>query len=79
MSKKIKKSIKLRKSEKKNNWKTEPWKNWLNRLEFLKNRPVRFRFDKPETEKPNRTQTEKKPSQTGKTDPNQFEPVFVLK
>jgi len=42
---------------------------------------VQFRFYKPETKttKPNRTQTGKKPSQTRKTEPNRFEPVFVLK
>jgi hypothetical protein len=52
---------------------------------------VQFWFYKPETEKTemNRTQTKKKPSQTEKTEPNRknraktepnwFEPVFVLK
>jgi hypothetical protein len=42
---------------------------------------VQFRFYKPETEKtePNPNH-KKKPSQTKKkTEPNQFEPVFVLK
>ena len=53
-----------------------------NRLEFLKNRLVRFY--KPETEKTksNRTQIKKNQAKTGKTEPNrknQFEPVFVLK
>ena len=59
-----------------------------NRLEFLKNQPVQFSFDfiSPRLKKQNRTQTRKnqkktepKPSQTGKTEPNRFEPVFVLK
>jgi hypothetical protein len=45
---------------------------------------VRFRFYKPKTEKtePNQQKTEpklKKTSQTKKTKPNRFEPVFVLK
>jgi hypothetical protein len=48
---------------------------------------VQFRFYKPETENtepnPNHkkkpSQTGKKPSQTRKTEPNRFEPVFVLK
>jgi hypothetical protein len=47
---------------------------------------IRFRFYKPKTEKtkPNLnrkklSQTGKKPSQTEKTKPNRFEPVFVLK
>jgi len=64
MSKKIKKPIKLRKP-KNNNQKHQTMKK--NRLNFLKNRPVRFQFYKPEIEKiePNRTQTEKN-SLTGK-------------
>ena len=37
-----------------------------NRLEFLKNRPVRFWFYKPETEKTEPNPNRKKPSQTGK-------------
>jgi hypothetical protein len=48
-------------------------KNRLNRLKFLKNRPVWFQFFKPETEKtepnPNLKKSEKnepKPSQTKK-------------
>jgi hypothetical protein len=45
---------------------------------------VRFRFYKPKMEKtePNQQKTEpklKKTSQTKKTKPNRFEPVFVLK
>jgi hypothetical protein len=40
---------------------------------------VLFRFYKPETEKtesnPNKKKPGKKPKQTGKTEPNQFEPV----
>ena len=69
-------------------------KNQLNRLEFWKNWPVWFWFYKPETKKkkPNQTQTEKnqakpsqnrakqkKPSKTEKTEPNRFEPIFVVK
>jgi hypothetical protein len=48
-----------------------------NRLKFLKNWTVQFQFYKFETEKtePNR----KKLSQIKKTEPNRFEPVFVLK
>jgi len=78
--KKIKKLIKLIKPEK-NNWKNRTVKkNQLNRLEFWKNRPVRFDFSfislkpkkpnrtEPEQKKPN--QTGNKPSQTGKTKPN---------
>jgi hypothetical protein len=60
-------------------------KNRLNRLEFLKNQPVRFWFYKPETEKtkPNQTQTEKtepnkkKPSQIGFCQKNRTEPKPV--
>jgi len=63
VSKKTEKLKKLRKLEKNNQ------KNRLNRLKFLKNWPVRFGFGfislKPK--KPNRIQTEKKPSQTEKT------------
>jgi len=42
---------------------------------------VRFRFYKPEIKKTKikTKKTGKKPSQTEKTEPNQFEPVFVLK
>jgi hypothetical protein len=44
---------------------------------------VRFWFYKPKTEKTepniNRKKPGKKPSQTEKTEPNQFEPVFALK
>jgi len=65
VSKKIRKSIKSRKPEKKNNKKNRTEKK--NRLNFWKNRPVRFRFYKQKTKKtkPNRTETDKKPSQTG--------------
>jgi hypothetical protein len=60
MRKKIKKLIKLKKSEK-NNWKNRiVKKNWL---EFLKNRPVRFY--KPETKK-----TKLKPEKTKKKPKN---------
>jgi hypothetical protein len=83
VSKKTKKSIKLRK--KNLTEKTKPWKK--NRLEFLKNWPVWFWFYKPEIKK---TKPEKKnqakpgkPSQTGKSrakpEKNQagrFEPMF---
>jgi hypothetical protein len=41
-------------------------KNRLNRLEFLKNQPVRFWFYKPETEKTKPNPNKKKPSQTEK-------------
>ena len=60
-------------------------KTRLNRLKFWKNWPVQFGFICLKPKKPNRTQTEenrakpKKPIQTEKTDPNRFEPVFVLK
>jgi hypothetical protein len=72
VSKKIEKPIKPRKYKKKN------WKNWtvkktrLNRLKFWKNRPVWFYKQKTKKMKSNRTQTKK-------TEPNRFEPVFALK
>jgi hypothetical protein len=70
MRKKIKKLIKLKKSEK-NNWKNRiVKKNWL---EFLKNRPVRFY--KPETKK-----TELKPDKTKKklkNWKNQTKPIWI--
>ena len=60
VSKKTGKPIKPRKPERKKN-----------RLNFLKSRPVQFGFGfitkKPK--KPNRTETEKKPSKTEKTEP----------
>jgi hypothetical protein len=76
------------------NWKKNNRKNRTakkNRLQFWKNRPVRFCFDfislKPK--KPNRTQTKKtrkktesnwkKPSQTEKIESNRFELVFDQK
>jgi len=42
---------------------------------------IQFWFYKPETEKtePNPEKNRKKPSQNEKTEPNQFEPVFVQK
>jgi len=43
-------------------------KNWLNRLEFLKNSPVRFY--KFETEKTKPNPNWKQPSLTEKTEPN---------
>jgi len=54
------KNQKTKKTEK-NNRKNRTVKK--NQLKFWKNRPVWFRFYKPETEK---TKSEKKPSQTGK-------------
>jgi hypothetical protein len=53
-------------------------KNRLNRLEFLKNRPVRFLFYKPENKK---TEPKpKKPSQTGKNraETGWFESILVF-
>jgi len=57
-----------------------------NQLKFLKNRSVWFDFGfislkpkKPNRTEPKPSQTRKKPSQTEKTEPNRFEPVFVLK
>jgi hypothetical protein len=82
VSKKTEKLIKPRKQKK--NWKNRTVKK--NRLKFWKNRPIWFY--KPEIKKPNRTKTEKtrknrvkpeKPSQTRKTEPSRFEPVFFLK
>ena len=65
-------------------------KTRLNRLEFWKNRSVRFRFYKPETEKTEPNRTEPKPKKTEpnrkktepnwKTDPNrknQAKPVWT--
>ena len=46
-------------------------KNWLNRLKFWKNRPVRFLFYKQKTEKPNRTEQKKNGK---KTEPNRKKP-----
>jgi hypothetical protein len=71
MRKKIKKLIKLKKSEK-NDWKNRiVKKNWL---EFLKNRPVRFY--KPETKK-----TKLKPEKTKKKKlknwKNQTKPIWI--
>jgi hypothetical protein len=37
------------------------------------------RFYKPEIEKTEPNPNQKKPSQTEKTEPNRFEPIFVLK
>ena len=78
-----------RENRKKITEKTKPWKkNQLNRLEFWKNRLVRFRFYKSGTE-PNKTsQTRKnpaKPVSTGfcskklnRTETGRFEPVLVF-
>jgi hypothetical protein len=57
-----KKTEKPRKPEKNNRKNRIVKKNQLNRLKFLKNRPVRFYKPKTEKTKPNRTQTGKKPS-----------------
>jgi len=87
------KTEKIEKTKKKITEKIKPWKkNRLNRLKFWKKstNSVRFRFYKLKTEKtepnPNRKKpsqtgkTKQKPSQTGKkTEPNWFEPVFILK
>jgi hypothetical protein len=73
--KKTKKPIKSRKLKKPNR-KKKP-------IKILKKPTgsVRFRFFKPGTGKtePNRKKTGKKPSQTEKTEPNRFEPIFSLK
>jgi hypothetical protein len=59
-----------RENKKKNNWKTKLWKKPIKIFKKPTN-SVRFRFYKPKTGK-----TEPKPE---KTEPNRFEPVFVLK
>jgi len=66
--KKTKKPIKPRKSEKKLTKKTEPWKKLIKQIKILKKPTGSVQFYKPEIEKTesNRTQTGKKPSQTGK-------------
>ena len=71
MSKKIKKPIKPRKLEK-NNRKNRTVKK---PIKILKKPAGSVRFYKQKN-KPNRTQTEKNRK---KTEPNRFEPVFVLK
>jgi len=68
VSKKIKKPRKQKKKLKKPNSKKKP-------IRILKKPIGSVQFYKSESKKPNR----KKLSQTGKTEPNQFEPVFVLK
>jgi hypothetical protein len=76
VSKKTEKPIKPRKQKK--NWKNQTVKK--NRLKFWKNRPVWFY--KPEIKKTEPNQNRKnpeKPSQTRKTEPSRFEPVFILK
>jgi ribonuclease PH len=65
-----KKTEKPRKSEK-NNRKNRTVKKTMKILKKPTG-SVRFRFYKPKTKKPNRTQTEKKPSQIGK---NRAKPV----
>jgi len=77
----VKKQKKLRKSEK-NNWKNQTMRK--NRLKFWKNQPVRFGFGfiSLKLKKMNQTQTEKtgkNRAKTEKTEPNRFEPVFILK
>jgi hypothetical protein len=84
VSKKTKKSIKLRKSEKQITEKTEPWKkNRLNRLEYLKNRSVRFGFIslklKNQTEINNRAKLEKNRAKLKNTEPISWVLVFALK
>ena len=80
----VRKKTKKPRKSKKNNWKNRIVKK--NRLKFWKNRLVWFRFYKSKTKKtkpnPNKkkpSQIIKKPSQIKKTEPNRFEPVFVLK
>jgi len=70
VSKKIEKPIKSRKSEKKSSKKSNCEKN---RLEFLKNQPVRFSFGliSMTLKKSNRTE-QKKQVKLEKTDPNRF-------
>jgi len=72
VSKKTGKLIKPRKPEK-NNRKNRTKKN---RLNFWKNRPVRFYKQKTKKTEPNwnRQKTEPKPSQTGKTEPKPRKP-----
>jgi len=86
VDKKTEKSIKL----KKNNRKNQTVKK--NQLKFWKNRPVWFRFYKPETEKnrgkPKKPSQTEKPSQAGlnlfcpkksnRTETSRFEPVLVF-
>ena len=48
-------------------------KNRLNRLEYLKNQPVRFQFHKFETEKSKRTEINKKTEPNQKKKPSQTE------
>jgi len=70
---------KIKKNRK--NWAVK--KNRLNRLEFWKNRPVRFASVSVLQVWNRKNQTEPKPKKTEqnrkKTEPNRFEPVFVLK
>jgi hypothetical protein len=90
--KKTENLIKLAKFLKKYLIKLNRKKNSIKLIKILKKLAgsVRFQFykQKPEKTEPNRTetetrkkpsQTEPKPSQTGKTEPNRFEPVFILK
>jgi hypothetical protein len=81
--KKIEKPIKPKKPEKKLK-KTNREKKPIKPIKILKKPTYSVWFYKPETEKtepnPNRIRAKpKKPSQTRKTEPNRFEPVFVLK
>ena len=79
MSKKPKNRLN-RENRKKITEKTEPKKKPIKPIKFLKNPTgsVRFRFYKQKTEKTepnqNRQKTRKKPSQTGKTEPNRKKP-----
>jgi hypothetical protein len=70
-----------RENQKKKPKKPNSKKKLIKQIKILKKPTVRFRFYKPETEKtePKPEKTEPKPSRTEKTEPNRFEPVFVLK
>jgi hypothetical protein len=54
-------------------------KNPIKPIKILKKLTGSVRFYMPETEKTEPNPNRRKPSQTEKTDPNRFEPVFVLK
>jgi hypothetical protein len=76
VKKKTEKPIKLRKQKKKVE-KTKPWKKPIKILKKLTGSvSILQAWNQKTRTEPN---PEKKPSQTRKTEPNQFEPVFVLK
>jgi len=80
VSKKLKKPIKPRKLKKKITEKTKPWKK--TNYNFEKTDRFGFNFINLKPKKQNRTQIEKKPSKTEKTESNRknrAKPVFVLK